>query len=440
MLTKKIIRDQENPIIKKLVMELNVFLAVVHTKSTYILFEKASTEFVLDSKLSMKAFFHTDEIEIEGKIYKKFDLWFDSPNRRVFKGILLDTKSKGHRQGYYNLWRGFAYKPIQGDCSLVLKHVREIICCGNEEHYKYLLSWCAHIVQRPWEIGIAILLRGSQGVGKGVFVHALGALFGHHYCQLANLNQILGRFNSHLQHAVLVFADEAIWGGYKRELGALKALITEKSQFIEAKGKDGYWIENHKHLIISSNEDYAIHLDADDRRFFALNVSDEKKENISYFQAIQKQLENGGYEAFLYELMHHDISSFDPRIMPFNSSSFDIKLIGASSVDRFVFAALKEGSWDVGLSETNGAFQQQVTIDDFNVVYQRWCNKHSEIAEKGERVGSRLGKIFPSKEKKKSPRSEGSPRKNCYIFSSLEECRKNFETLYKQDQSIWEWS
>jgi len=102
--------------------------------------------------------------------------------------------------------------------------------------------------------------------------------------------------------------------------------------------------------------------------------------------------------------------------------------------------ALKEGSWDVGLSETNGAFQQQVTIDDFNVVYQRWCNKHSEIAEKGERVGSRLGKIFPSKEKKKSPRSEGSPRKNCYIFSSLEECRKNFETLYKQDQSIWEWS
>jgi hypothetical protein len=51
----------------------------------------------------------------------------------------------------------------------------------------------------------------------------IGNLLGPHYAPLASL----GRFNSHLKNAILIFADEAIWGGNKREVGALKALITE---------------------------------------------------------------------------------------------------------------------------------------------------------------------------------------------------------------------
>ena len=70
-------------------------------------------------------------------------------------------------------------------------------------------------------------------------VEAIDKLLGSHYAPLANLDQILGRFNSHLKNAILVLADEAIWGGNKREIGALKALITEPKMFIEGKGKDG---------------------------------------------------------------------------------------------------------------------------------------------------------------------------------------------------------
>ena len=45
------------------------------------------------------------------------------------------------------------------------------------------------------------------------------------------------------------------YGWKQKEVGLFKALITEKKLFIEGKGKDGYWIDNYKHLIVSKYED-----------------------------------------------------------------------------------------------------------------------------------------------------------------------------------------
>lgn len=55
-----------------------------------------------------------------------------------------------------------------------------------------------------------------------------------------SLDHIVGRFNSHLQNSFIIFANEAIWDGNKKEIGALKALISDPTIFIEGKGKDGF--------------------------------------------------------------------------------------------------------------------------------------------------------------------------------------------------------
>ena len=141
----------------------------------------------------------------------------------------------------------------------------------------------------------------------------------------------------------------------RKKSAPLRRLITEPRLFIEAKGKDGYWIDNFKHLIVSSNEDWAVHLDPDDRRFFVLDVSDARKEDLTYFHAIREQLENGGYEALMHDLLYEDLTGFDPRVMPDNFAGFDMKLESATSIDRFIHASLKEGCWDhanAGPSET----------------------------------------------------------------------------------------
>ncbi|MDN3506506.1 MAG: DUF5906 domain-containing protein [Simkaniaceae bacterium] len=426
-----------------IVEELNQTLAVVHTSSTYILIEKDEIEFVLDSKTSLLTLYENQPVlELAGENKKpptKAQIWLRSPNRRSYDKIVFNPKIEGHYRKNYNIWKGFALEPKKGDCSLYWAHVRDIICCGKESHYVYTRKWLSRLIQAPWLIDTSIVLRGKQGTGKGTFVDPIGKLFGPHFAPLASLDKILGRFNSHLKNAILIYADEAIWGGNKKEVGLLKALITEKKLFIEGKGKDGYWIDNFKHLIVSSNENWAVHLDPDDRRFFVLDVADDRKEDLPYFNKIHEQLENGGYEALMYDLLNEDLTDFDPRIMPENFSGFDMKLEGAPNVDRFIYTSLKEGCWDHANASPSDSLKDLI-IDHFYECYKNWCEyEHLKIMHK-EEVGKRLRAIIPKVTSKRSPREEDRQRRSKYIFPNLETCQSSFENFYKQSPSIWEWS
>ena len=43
-----------------------------------------------------------------------------------------------------------------------------------------------------------------------------------------------------------------------------------------------------------------------------------RKEDFDYFGKIRQQLENGGYEALMHDLLHEDLTGFDPKVMPEN--------------------------------------------------------------------------------------------------------------------------
>ncbi len=415
-------------------------MAIVHTSSTYILIEKSEIDFVLDSKSSLLTFYENQvvpELSENKKRRTKAQIWLLSPHRRTFKNIVFNPKVIGHYDDNFNIWRGFAVAPNKGDCSYFWNHLRLIICGGKESHYIYVRKWLAHLFQKPWLIGTALVLRGKQGTGKGTFINAIGKLLGPHFAPLASLDQILGRFNSHLKNAILIFADEAIWGGNKKEIGTLKSLITEPRLFIEAKGRDGYWIDNFKHLVVSSNEDWAVHLDPDDRRFFVLDISNTRKEDLSYFNEIHQQLEKGGYEALMYDLQNEDITEFDPRIMPENFSGFDMKLEGASSIDRFIYTSLKEGRWDHSNAGPS-LHLEDLLINTFYDYYKNWCEYENQKALSKEQVGKRLRTILPSMQAKRCSNEEDSRRRSKYTFPSLEKCRSEFEDHYKQSPSIWE--
>jgi phage/plasmid-associated DNA primase len=433
--------QEQETIEASIVDELNRTIAIVHTSSTYILIEKDEIEFVLDSKTSLLILYENQVVpELSSNNIKKItkaQVWLRSPHRRTYKNIVFNPKIPGHHDGNFNIWKGFAMKPVKGDCSLFWDHVKVVICGGNEVHYIYVRKWLAHLIQKPWIIATALVLRGKQGTGKGTFVDAIGKLLGPHYAPLSSLDQILGRFNSHLKNAILIFADEAIWGGNKKEIGALKALVTEPKLFIEAKGKDGYWIDNFKHLIVSSNEDWAVHLDPDDRRFFVLDVSNARKEDLTYFHAIRHQLENGGHEALMHDLLYEDLTGFDPRIMPDNFAGFDMKLESTTSIDRFIHASLKEGCWDHANAGPSETLKDQ-SIDKFYTDYKTWCEQEKQSILRKELIGKRLRAIFPGLTTKRTPREENPSRPVMYIFPSLGECRTSFEKFYKQSPAIWE--
>jgi hypothetical protein len=425
------------------VTEFNKTHAVIRVDQTYILTEKNNSlggqDFTLESRQSFRAYYEDETVVcFDNKELSKADIWLKSPNRRKYKGIIFDPRSIDHRDGYYNLWKGFTKKSINGNCKKYWNHVKENICSNDVQAYIYVRKWLAYVFQRPHEVHTALVLCGSQGVGKNSFVEPLGVLLGAHYAPLSSISELVSNFNYHLKNAVLIHANEALWGGNKKEIGTVKAMITEQICLIEGKGKDRIPLSNFKHVILSSNEDWPVHLDPDDRRFFVLNVSEANKENHGYFKAIKTELDNGGYEALLHDLLNEDLTDFDPRKMPESFSSFSIKMRSVESAHRYLYEVLCEGGFSVGNDNDNEdpVWQGPIPKDTVYKDYISWCQQSGEKYMSKELFGRVIKKVIVSVEDK---RPAGEIRKRCYVFPSLRQARKDFCKSFKENpQNIFD--
>jgi hypothetical protein len=248
----------------------------------------------------------------------------------------------------YNTWEGFAVEAVEGDCSLYLNHLREVVCGGGDKYYEWLVRWMAHAVQRPWEPSeVAVVARGGQGVGKGIAFRLFGELFGRHYMQVTNPDHVAGKFNKHLMDKVVVFADEAFYAGDRRHEGVLKALVTESRIVIEPKGVDAFIAKRYFRLLLASNRRWVIPIDWDDRRFFIVNAGSEKRPT-EYYRALVGQMDHGGREALLHHLLGVDLTGFDSRSRPETAALLEQKVRSLTGSQNAVHAILATGSLPIG--------------------------------------------------------------------------------------------
>lgn len=238
-----------------------------------------------------------------------FQVWLEHRSRRSYRSVVFTPPPAVCDPLDYNLWTGYAMEPVPGDCRKFLAFTEDIICSGDRAHYEYLLNLLAFTIQQPGTpSGVATVLRGKAGIGKGVFVRTIGDLFGRkHYTQLDKVDQLAGHFNAALSGKIIVFADEAFWAGDKREVGALKRLVTEPTLHIVRKGIDGVDEANHVHLFMATNEDWSWPAMMNERRGFLLRVSDARMQDTRYFGEILQELANGGRAALLDLLLKHPV-------------------------------------------------------------------------------------------------------------------------------------
>ncbi len=424
--------------------ELNKKHAVVHTDQFYILTEKTKglhKDFTLESKQSFLNMYENQIVEcFDKKRRSKAKVWLAHPNRRQYNGITFDPTSSSHLEDAYNIWKGFSIDPSnEGSCELFKNHIREVICSGNITYFEYVWRWLAHLVQKPHLLSPVLVLMGEQGTGKNTFVDPIGEIFGLHYLPLDNINQFLGNFNFHLKNAVLIHGNEAVWGGNKQALGKLKAMVTEKDCVIEGKGKDQIRMRNFKHLILSSNEDWPVHLERDARRFLVLNVSNKCKDNRPYFKAIRDELENGGLPTLLYQLQNENILSFDPWLLPQNSEAFAVKMLSASTPEKYIYEALFYESFDIGNASPSVPWGSTILCSSVYTDYGAWCIRQGLKAEANQRFGNALHKLTPSINKE---RGTSGTRSYFYELPPVSTARVEFQKSFSADAIIWEklWS
>jgi hypothetical protein len=224
------------------------------------------------------------------------------------------------------------------------RHLKEVIAAGNEEAHEYILNWLAWACQHPADRAeVALVLKGGRGTGKGTIGNAMCHIFGQHATHISSADHLAGRFNAHLRDVCLLFADEAYWPGDRSAEGTLKRLITEPTLFIEAKGRDAVTCENMLHVLMASNSDWVVPAGERERRFAVFQVSEDRRQDQSWFGPLYAELESGGYAAILFDLLRRDLGDWHPRRVPMTEALRQEQLRSLQPVDTWVVTLLEDG-------------------------------------------------------------------------------------------------
>ena len=425
-------------------------VVMIEGKAVIVYREKDAATNVMTTRFSNRGSVNTQccnkllPLPVEGEASKRavkqkpiFDFWMEWSGRNEFEqivfkpmpGMVAGSTDLPNNEPILNLYQGLAFKPTSGNCDLILDHIREIWCAGNEDLFKYIMSWLARMFQIPGERGhTALVLHSGEGTGKNIIVDILVSAFGEHAFVASKSNDLVGRFNDHLGKAVLVFANEAVWGGDKQQEGALKQLITDEKMAVERKYIPTYQTINCVHLIIASNNDWVAPMGMDDRRFVVLDVSEQKKGDLEYFQKLADQIKNGGDRAFIHYLLNLNINDFNPRTLPaVNSQTKYInKIKTADSVTQWFLTCLEcgslgttyEGDWEYGIN---------VSKDAAHRAYLDWCERmrinHRETMTSMTKTLKKLVGV-----RQVQPRHNGK-RERIYEFPPISDCRQQIEQI-----------
>jgi len=427
--------DNRNQPIPQLITDLNKDYAVATLGGKTVVVREHGDNIDFMSFTSFREY-HSN-LPLEDK-QSAAQFWLTHPNRRSYAGVVFDPAEKAANSDYYNLWKGLAVKPEEGDCSTFLNHIRNNICSGDEALDSYVLDWMADAVQNTGTLpGVALVLRGDQGTGKGVFATYFGALFGTHFKHVQTANHLTGQFTKHLADVVVIFADEVVWGGDKQREGILKTLITESTRLLEAKGKDAITVSNYARIIMATNESWAVPASIEERRYCVIEVGNQRRQDSDYFSAISKEMDSGGLAALLDVLLKRDISDVNIRKFPKTNALLRQKEQTLDSVPRWWLDRLKLGS----IERYESAWAEWMSTEELFLKYSEATAQEKfvrgRVYSPSEFI-TQLKKFVPISAKRKSQTNSeravvnGRPvtaRPRGYDLPTLEESRSYFEKV-----------
>jgi hypothetical protein len=379
---------------------------------------------------------HNQSILVDGKSKRLGDYWFNHPQRRTYLNGFAFIPKGSCPKSTYNLWRGFGVEPVQGNVTPILEYVKEVLCKNDQTNYTYLINWLAYGVQNADRQGeVAVVMRGLKGSGKSTLGRLMVKIYGRHGMHVTNGKHLVGNFNAHLQGKVFLFADEAFFAGNRHDEDVLKGLVTEQNVTIEKKGVDAATGRNRLQILMSSNHEWVVPASSDERRYFILDVNEERIGDKPYWEQLNKCIADGGASAFLHYLQGLDLTRFDVRSAP-NTIGLDMqKIQGLDAVQGMVFQWLSLGKVNGWVWKCDEGIEVS-TEWVFNAI-KEFCKdspRHRYDLPSIETIGRKLKRLIGADKKRKRI---GKDLTYVYQFPGLDEARAAFTAHLKLTNNIW---
>ncbi len=248
----------------------------------------------------------------------------------------------------FNLYR--PPLPIDGDPAKAqpwLEHVKRVY----PDDAGHIIRWLAHRVQRPEEkINHAIVLGGSQGIGKDTILEGVKAAIGPWNFAEVSPQHLLGRFNGFVKSVILRVSEARDLGDVDRFAfyDHMKTYTAAPPDVLRVDEKHlrEYAAFNVCGVIITTNHKTdGIYLPADDRRHYVAwsPVSREAFSDAYWSDLYRWYHDNGGIGHVAAYLRDLDLSDFNAKAPPPKTPAFwDIVSANSTPEDAELADALDQ--------------------------------------------------------------------------------------------------
>jgi len=233
------------------------------------------------------------KVENDGKLKPMADVWLEHPERRIITEVGMWMPGT-EPDGAFNMFEGFAVDPVEceeSEIQMFLDFCRDDICRGNERYYSYLMDMLAKKMQNPMAVmKLCLVMRGGEGAGKGALTRVMENIIGtKHSTNVSSPRSWLGDYSGTvLKSSIWLSANEAYWSGNPQQSERLKALVTEEWIDMEEKFVNTRKQRNRLFIAITSNNRWSVPAGHDSRRFFVLDVSDNRSKDIDFWETFHR--------------------------------------------------------------------------------------------------------------------------------------------------------
>ena len=255
--------------------------------------------------------------------------WVNDPQIRKYDELVLAPPPGVVPPGCFNIWTPFAAQlPPGGDADAqadaeddVQAAVAELldfihILFGRSRAVTdYVLDWLAQALQHPGvKSGIALVLKGEEGVGKNRFTDLVRLIVGlDKFLQTADPSNVLyGRFTRLREGKLFIIINEASGADSFAKNDIIKDMITCDQFISEGKGTNSYPMNCFARFIFTTNNSNCVRVSSDCRRYVIAEVSSELKGNTAYFRRLSALIDRPAVRRALFAvLVARDVSHVD---------------------------------------------------------------------------------------------------------------------------------
>jgi phage/plasmid-associated DNA primase len=239
-------------------------------------------------------------------------------------------------------------------------------------------------------------------------------IFGGHGFLVDDKDRLLGRFTDWLETACFVLAEEILFAGDLKAADKMKSMITGDTIQIERKYGSCRQVQNRMKVIATTNHDHAVAVGNRDRRNVVFDVSNEHVGDQEWFDALYRDLADGGTSEFLWLLKNLRLGNWHPRMTIKTEETTEQQRMSGDSVYQWsqacIIAEAIIGS-DQGIYGVSHDLGGPISFADLLKAYSGFCKQNGQRTLSPEVFGKACADMFGPRKRLAALGSAGTAKR-----------------------------